>query len=84
MWPVKPTKRTLPCCLASGERFEHAVRLVGKFGIVVVDDIVYLPNVEVIGLQAGERVLEHAHGNVFFAAVGADAGHQEWPGRACP
>ena len=64
----------LALLLCSGERFEDPIRLVSEFGIVVVDDIVHLPNVEVIGLQAGERVLEHAHSDVFLTAVGTDTG----------
>jgi hypothetical protein len=59
-----------------GERLKNPFDLVSEFGIVVEDDIMYLPNVDVVSLQARKRVFEHAYGDVFLAAVSADAGHK--------
>ena len=36
-----------------------------------------LPHVEVVGLEALEGFFELLHGDVFFAAVGADLGHDD-------
>src|ERR1700722_8679210 len=36
-----------------------------------------LPEIEVVGLQASQRFFQHAHGDLFVAAVGADLGHDE-------
>ena len=45
--------------------------------IVVVDHFVDLPHVEMIGLQAAQRLLQLLHGHIFAAAVRADLGHQD-------
>ena len=69
----------LALLFGGGERFEDSIHLVRKFRwhLLVVNDIVYLPNVEMIGLQPGERLLKHAHGDIFFTAVRASyPGHK--------
>jgi hypothetical protein len=38
---------------------------------------VHLPYVEVVRLHAGQRFLEHAHGDIFFAPVSAHLGHHD-------
>ena len=63
--------------LRFGEGFGGAAGGEDQFGIVVVDDFVDLPEIEMIGLQAAQGFFEHLHGDVFVAAVGADFGHEE-------
>ena len=59
------------------ERLEHAALGVGQLGIVVVDDAVDLPHVQVIGLQPPQRLLEHRKGEPPAPAVRADLGHED-------
>lgn len=47
-----------------------------ELGVVEIDDLVDLPDIEVIGLQTAEGILEHAHGHGLAPAVGADLGHE--------
>ena len=75
--PVKPTKRTLPCLLGCSQRLQHAIRLVGLLRIVVVDHLVNLPNVQVIRLKPGKRLLQHLHRYVLLPAVRAHLGHHD-------
>ena len=46
-------------------------------GIVLVDDLVDLPEVEMVGAEALERLVELAHGHVLAAAMRAELGHEE-------
>ena len=49
-----------------------------QFGIVLVHTLVNLPEVQVVGAQAAQRLFELAHGFAFAAPVRADLGHQEY------
>ncbi len=44
------------------ECFQDAAFGVGQLGVVVVDDAMDLPEVQVIGLIPPERVFKHLHG----------------------
>ena len=57
LWPVKPMKRTLPFLARFERRFEAAF-VEDPVGIVVVDHLVKLPEIEMIGLQAAQAVLQ--------------------------
>ena len=46
-------------------------------GIVVVDALVNLPEIEMVGPQAPQRFVELAHRDLGVASVRADLGHQE-------
>ena len=59
------------------EGFEHAVLAVCELGIVIVRDGMNLPEVETIGPESPERLLEHLHREIRVATVRADLGHQE-------
>ena len=59
------------------ERLQDAALGVGQLGIVVEGDAVDLPQVEMVGLQPAQRLLEHLQRQVRAAAVRADLGHQE-------
>ncbi len=73
----KTDKADLALLLGSGESLEDAIWLVALLWIVVVDDLVDLPDGERIGLEAGQGFLEHARGHVPGPAVGADLGHDD-------
>ena len=46
-------------------------------GIVVVDALVHLPEIEIVGLEAAQRFLELPHRDPRVASVRADLGHEE-------
>ena len=48
--------------LGSIKRFQDAAFGVGQLRVVVVNDAVDLPEVQMIGLIPPQRVLEHLHG----------------------
>ena len=77
MWPGEADEAHLALLLGLVERFEHAALGVGQFGVVVEADAVDLPQVEVVGLEPAQRLVEHLHGQVRAAAVRADLGHEE-------
>ena len=77
MWPVKPTKRTLPSRFGAIEGVDDAAAREVPIGIVVVGALVHLPEIQVVGLEPLERLLELAHRHARVAPVGADLGHQE-------
>ncbi|OLE65236.1 MAG: hypothetical protein AUI36_08385 [Cyanobacteria bacterium 13_1_40CM_2_61_4] len=77
----------LPLLFRAIEGLEHAALGVGQVGIVVVDDAVDLPHVQVIGLQPPKRLLEHLQREPPAPAVCADLGHQDDlvpPAPECP
>jgi len=51
VWPVKPTKRTLPCCFAFCRASAAPPGRNEKLRIILKNYTVNLPEVEVIGLQ---------------------------------
>ena len=57
LWPVNPMWRTLPAFRASTAASDAAL-VEDPVRIAVVDDLVKLPEVEVIGTQAAEAVVE--------------------------
>jgi len=67
----------LPLLLRLIERLEDATLGVRELRVVVVDDAVDLPQVEVIGPEPSKRLLEHAEGELAAAPVRADLRHQE-------
>jgi len=58
----KADEADLALLLRAIEGLEHATLGVRQLGIVVVDDAVDLPHVQVIGLQPPQRLLEHRKG----------------------
>ena len=61
------------------QRLDHAALGKVALGVVVVDALVDLPQVEMVGLQTLERLVELAHGYRLVAAVRAHLGHEEDP-----
>ena len=57
--------------------FDHSAGGEVQIGIVVVDDFVNLPQIEMIGLETFQRFFELPHGHLFIAAMRADLGHQK-------
>ena len=74
---VESHEADLPLLLCPGNGFENTIARVDQFGVIVVDDLVNLPDVEMIGLQTGKRRIQHAHGNVLIGAVGGDCAHDD-------
>ncbi len=74
---MKPMKRIFTLLFRFAERFRGAIRADEQVRVVVPADSVDLPEIEMVGLQAAERLFEHFHGEARFAAVRADLGHQE-------
>ena len=63
--------------LGCRECLQNTIRRIALFRIVVVHNFVHLPHIQVICLQASEGLLQHPHGNIFLAAMGADFSHQD-------
>ena len=57
--------------------FSGAVWTDEQLGIVVEGDAVNLPEVEMVRLEATQRLFEHLHGEGGFAAVSADFSHEK-------
>ena len=77
LWPVNPTYLTFPCCFARSSASIDPARLEVTLRIVVVHALVNLPEVEIIGAQASQRLLELAHRHLRVAPMRADLRHQE-------
>ncbi len=73
----KADEARLALLLGLVQRLDDAPLGVGEFRVVVEAHAVYLPQVEAVGLEAAQRFVEHLHGQVGAAAVGADLGHEE-------
>ena len=65
--------------LGSIQGFDYAAFGIGQVGIVIITDGVNLPQIQVIGLQASQGLLEHPHGFIGTAAVRANLGHDKSP-----
>src|SRR5205807_450738 len=59
------------------QRLDHAALGEVALRIVPVDALVHLPQVEAVGLQALQRLVELLHRHVLAAAVRADLCHEE-------
>ena len=74
---MNPRNRTLPCCLACEQGLRRAIWSEDQVRIVFVDHLVYLPHVEMIGLQAGQRFFKLAHGDILVAPMRTDLRHHD-------
>ncbi len=77
MWPVKPDVADLALLPRPIEGFDHATAREVLRRLVVEDDLVDLPEVEIVGLQAPQRVFELPHRDLGVAPVRADLRHEE-------
>ena len=75
--PVKPRKRTFPCSFAFTSASAAPLGRMKSSGIVIECHAVNLPEIEMIGLQPAQRLLEHFRGKCGIAAVCTDLRHQE-------
>jgi len=73
----EPEEADLTLFPGAHQRLDHSVGCEVTFGIVVVDALVDLPQVQVVGLQAPQRLFELTHRFDPTAAVRADLGHEE-------
>jgi hypothetical protein len=55
----EPDQAHLALLLGLRERFGRAVGAEDEVGIVVVDDFVDLPDVQIVGAEAAQRFVEH-------------------------
>jgi hypothetical protein len=67
----------LALALGEIEGLEDAALAVRELRVVVEDDAMDLPDVEVVRTKSAQRLLEHLHGKSPVAAVGAYLGHQD-------
>jgi hypothetical protein len=67
----------LALALGEIEGLEDAALAVRELRVVVEDDAVDLPHVEVVRTKSAQRLLEHLHGEGPVAAVRAYLGHQD-------
>ena len=74
---IESYKADLSLLLCPGKGFENTVVRVDQVGIIVVDDLVNLPDIEMIRLQTGKGCIEHAHRNVLTGAMRADGAHDD-------
>ena len=66
-----------PLLLRFEQRLCGAAGTNEQLGIILKDDAVHLPQVEVVGLKTTQRLFEHLHGERSVAAVSAHLGHDE-------
>jgi PAS domain S-box-containing protein len=74
---VKSHEADLSLLLCLGEGFENTVVRVDQLGVIVEDDLVNLPDIEMIGLQPVERCLQHAHRSFWTRVRGEGAHHDD-------
>lgn len=74
---VKSHETDLSLLLCLGEGFENTVVRVDQLGVIVEDDLVNLPDIEMIGLQPVERCLQHAHRSFWTRVRGEGAHHDD-------
>jgi len=74
---VEAHETDLPLLLCPGKGLENTFARVDQFGVIVVDNLVNLPDIEMIGLQTGQRRIQHAHRNVLIGAMRADGAHDD-------
>lgn len=77
LWPVNPTKRTLPCRFARSSASMTPPRAKWAIRIVVVGALVDLPEIETVRLQPAQGLVELPHGDLGVASMRADLRHQE-------
>ena len=63
--------------LGAIQRLDHPALGEMAFGIVVIHAFVHLPQVQMVGVQTSQRLLELAHRHFRIAPVRAHLGHQE-------
>src|SRR6202030_2669084 len=64
----EPEKPHLALLLGCEQSLRCALWSKNKVRIVFVDHLVYLPHVDMIGLQANQRLFKLAHGNILITA----------------
>jgi hypothetical protein len=74
---VESHEADLPLLLCPGKGCENTVTRVDHLGVIVVDDLMNLPDVQMIGLQTGKRRIQHAHCSVLVAAMRTDGAHHD-------
>ena len=73
--PGEANESRLPLLLGLIKRLEHATFGVSKFRVVVVDDSMNLPEIEMIGAEPAQRLFEHLQCQSAAAPMSADFGH---------
>ena len=73
--PGEANESRLPLLLGLIKRLEHATFGVSKLRVVVVDDSMNLPEIEMIGAEPAQRLFEHLQCQSAAAPMSADFGH---------
>ena len=74
---MNPVNRIFALLFRFSQRLGCAIWANEQFRVVVPADSMDLPEIEVVGLKATQRLFQHFGGEAGFAAVGADLGHEE-------
>ena len=74
---VESHEADLPLLLCPGKGCENAIARIDQPGVIVVDDLVNLPDIQMIGMQTGKRRIEHAHRNVLIGTMRTDGAHHD-------
>jgi hypothetical protein len=75
--PIESHEADLPLLPCVRKCCENTIVRVDQFGVVVVDDLVDLPDVQMIGLQTGKRRIQHAHGNILIGTMRTGGTHHD-------
>src|ERR1700721_2843803 len=59
------------------QSFRRAIGSKDQVRIVFVDHLVYLPHIEMIGLQTSQRFFKLAHGDILVASMRTHLGHHD-------
>jgi hypothetical protein len=73
----KADKADFALLLGVGESLGDTARGEDEFRVVIVDNLVNLPDIKMIGFQAAQGVFQLTHGDILAATVGADLGHDD-------
>src|ERR1700676_611839 len=75
--PCEPEKPHFALPLGFEQGLRRSIWSKYQVRIVLVDDLVYLPHVEMISLQASQRFFKLAHGDILVASMRTDLRHHD-------
>ena len=75
--PRETSKTNLALFFCFIQRFDHTTLCKMQVRVVLVDDLVNLPQVQMVGAQSLKGLLQLLHGDVLIPAMRANLAHQE-------